>query len=82
MPIIDPKKESKTPSKKQLHEESDTELQDQLKAVLLAKFATPQKAFFDACNREGCVTRREWKRVLRKAMPDMTQKDAKQVQIV
>ena len=69
-------------NKDQVHEEKAKEVitdsRSLLKESLVEKYGTA-KAAFDAFNREEAVTKKEWKRMIAKLLPDLTQGDAKKL---
>ena len=66
----------------QVHEEKAKEVitdsRSLLKESLIEKYGTA-KAAFGAFSREGAVTKKEWKRMIKKLLPKLSQEDAKKL---
>jgi hypothetical protein len=56
---------------------SDEQNVQALKAALLAKFGSPNDKVWQAFSKDGAIGKKEWRKVIRKTMPTITQAEIK-----
>jgi hypothetical protein len=69
--------EAQEPQLGRVHDEQDDTPQMELMTALHSKFSSPKVAFCSFSNEEGIIGKKEWRRMIKKMLPTMSQTDVK-----